>query len=107
MNDESKEPVSTEPQVAAVPVVKSKWRKRASLAVGALIAVAAVAAVMGRDEHVAVLDQRRHLPIEEREQQRADVRTVDIRVGHDDDAVVAQFAEIEFFGPDTATQRGD
>ena len=32
-----------------------------------------------------MLDQRAHLPVEERQQQRADVRAVDVGVGHDDD----------------------
>ena len=39
---------------------------------------------------MTVLDQRRHLLIEERDQQRGDVRAVDVGVGHDDDALVAQ-----------------
>ena len=42
------------------------------------------------EEQVPVLDQRRHLLIEERDQQRGDVRAVDVGVGHDDDALVAQ-----------------
>jgi hypothetical protein len=48
-----------------------------------------------RDVDVAALDQLRHLPVEERQQQRADVRAVDVGVGHDDDAVVAQLVEVE------------
>jgi hypothetical protein len=39
---------------------------------------------------VALVDQLRHLPVEEREQQRADVGAVDVGVRHDDDLVVAQ-----------------
>src|SRR6185312_9813169 len=38
-----------------------------------------------RDVDVPALDELRHLPIEKRQQQRADVRAVDVRVGHDDD----------------------
>ena len=43
---------------------------------------------------MAVLDQLRHLAIEERHQQRGDVRAVDIGVGHDDDALVAQLVVV-------------
>ena len=48
-----------------------------------------------RDVDVALLEQHRHLAVEEREQQRADVRAVDVRVRHDDDAVVAQLLDVE------------
>jgi hypothetical protein len=48
--------------------------------------------VQGRDGEIemAVLDQLRHLPVEEGNQQRSDMRAVDISVGHHDDLVVAQ-----------------
>ena len=49
-----------------------------------------------RDEQMPVLDDRAHLPEEEGEQQRADMRAVDVGVGHDDDLVVAQLLEVEF-----------
>ena len=51
------------------------------------------------DVDVAALDQLRHLAIEEREQQRADVAAVHVRVGHDDDAVIAQLLDLEVVGP--------
>ena len=41
-------------------------------------------------------DELIHLPVEEGEQQRADVRAVDVGVGHDDDLVVAPLGEIHF-----------
>ena len=41
-------------------------------------------------EEVAVLDQLWHLAIEEGHQQRGDVGAVDVGIGHDDDAFVAQ-----------------
>src|SRR5690606_21469737 len=47
------------------------------------------------DVDVALLDQAAHLPVEEREQQRADVRAVDVGVGHDDDLVVAGLVDVE------------
>ena len=43
-----------------------------------------------REEEVAVVDELRHLAEEEGHQERGDVRAVDIGVGHDDDALVAQ-----------------
>jgi hypothetical protein len=45
-----------------------------------------------RDEQVARLDDRHHVPEEEREEQRADVRAVDVRVRHQDDLVIPSFA---------------
>ena len=50
---------------------------------------------------MAVLDQRRHLLVEECDEQRGDVGAVDIGVGHDDDALVAQvFVAIARAGAD-------
>src|SRR3546814_8913025 len=45
------------------------------------------------NEEVPVLDQLRHLPVEEGQQQGTDVGAVDVGVGHDHDLVVAQFLE--------------
>ena len=42
-----------------------------------------------RNVNVAPLHQLRHLAVEKRQQQRADVRAVHVGVCHDDDAVVA------------------
>ena len=47
------------------------------------------------DVDVSALDELRHLPVEEREDQRADVRAVDVGVGHHDHAVVAELLEVE------------
>ena len=59
------------------------------------------------DVEMAALHQLRHLPEKEGEQEGADVAAVDIGVGHDDDLVVPQFADIELFAPDAGPQRGD
>src|ERR1022692_982402 len=59
------------------------------------------------DVDVAALDEDRHLPIEERQQQSTDVRTIDVGIGHDDDAVIAQLFDIEVVAPYAAAQRGD
>ena len=60
-----------------------------------------------RDVQVAALDQLRHLPIEESQQQRADVGAVDVGVGHDHDLVVAQLLGVEFLLADPGPQRRD
>ena len=56
---------------------------------------------------MSALDQLRHLPVEEGEQQGADVRAVHVRVGHDDDAVVAQLVGVVFVLADAGAERGD
>ena len=63
-----------------------------------------------RDEEVAVFDDFRHLPVEEGEQQSANVGPIDIRIGHDDDLVVAQFLQIKLVanaGAHRLDQRAD
>src|SRR5690606_38111463 len=60
-----------------------------------------------RDVDVSALDELTHLPVEERQQQRADVRSVDVGVRHDDDAVVPQLRRIELVCADAAAERGD
>ena len=47
------------------------------------------------DVDVAVLDERLHVAVEEREEQRADVGAVDIRISHDDDLAVTALREVE------------
>ena len=59
-----------------------------------------------RDVDVAALDQLLHLPVEEREDQRADVGPVDVGVGHDDHPVVAELLEVELVA-DARADRGD
>ena len=48
-----------------------------------------------------------HVPVEEREQQRPDMRSVHIGVGHQDDLVIAQFADVEIVLPDARAQCRD
>ena len=45
--------------------------------------------------HMAVFDKRPHVPVEQRQQQDADVRAVDIGIGHHDDLVVAGLFDVE------------
>ena len=59
------------------------------------------------DVEMPRLDDLRHLTIEEGEQQRADMRAVDVCVGHDDDLVVAQLFEVEILAADAGAQRLD
>ncbi len=47
------------------------------------------------DEHMATVDQVRHMPEEEGEQKRPDVRTVHVGVRHQDHLVVAKLGDIE------------
>jgi len=56
---------------------------------------------------MAALDQLRHLPIEERQDQRADMRAVHVGVGHDDDLVIAQLLDVELVAADAGAKRGD
>ena len=56
---------------------------------------------------VAALDDLRHLTIEEGQQQGTNVRAVDVRIGHDDDAVIAQFVRVVLIAADAAAQSGD
>src|SRR5256885_3003329 len=56
---------------------------------------------------LTVPDDLRQLPIEERQKQGPDVRAVDVRVRHDDDAVVAQLGEVEVFRADAAAERSE
>src|SRR5262249_21325277 len=59
-----------------------------------------------RDVEVPILEELGVLPEEEREKERADVRTVDVRIGHDDDPVVAEPIEVLVL-VDAAAERGD
>ena len=62
------------------------------------------------DVDAAGVDERLHLPEEEREQQRADVAAVDIGVGQDADLVVAPLLDVELLadaGADRRDQRLD
>ena len=58
------------------------------------------------DVHVAGVDQVGHLPVEEREDQRADVRAVDVGVRHHDHAVIAELLEVELLA-EAGAERGD
>ena len=65
-----------------------------------------------RDVHVAGVNQRAHVLVEERQQQDADMRAVDICIGHDDDLVVAGLGDIKVAAVagtrrDAAADRGD
>ena len=55
-------------------------------------------------EQVAAGDQARHLAEEERHQQAGDVGAVDVGIGHDHDALIAQAVDVEALAA-TAAQR--
>ena len=49
------------------------------------------------DVEVTGRDHLRHFSVEKCQKERPDMRAIDIRVGHDDDAVVAQLRGHELF----------
>jgi len=59
-----------------------------------------------RDVEVAALHDLGEVPVEEREQQRADVAAVDVGVRHDDDPVVADLVDVLLL-LDAAAEGGD
>ena len=77
------------------------------LEVGLRLALADLVERRLGDVEVALLDQLRHLPVEEGQQQRADVGAVDVGVRHDDDLVVAQLRQVEVVAADAGAERGD
>src|SRR5436305_3718610 len=60
-----------------------------------------------RNIDVAALDQDRHLAIEEGEQQRAYVTSIDIRICHYNYTMIPQLIHVEIVAPDAAAQRRD
>ena len=60
-----------------------------------------------RDVEMTLFDQLGHLAVEERQEQGADMRTVDVCVRHDDDLVIAQLAQVKIVAADTGPERGD
>src|SRR5262249_21310621 len=60
-----------------------------------------------RDEEVPSLDHLLEVAVEEREEQRADVRAVDVRVAHEDDRVVAELGELLVLRADPGAERRD
>ena len=59
------------------------------------------------DVEMAALDQVRHLPEEEGEQQGANMGAVDVGVRHDDDLVIAQLGDVEIIAADAGAQSRD
>ncbi|MNJ11609.1 hypothetical protein D3C77_57880 [compost metagenome] len=59
------------------------------------------------DEDVATLDDLRHLTVEEGQQQGSDVRTIDVRIRHDDDVVVTQLVRVVLVATYAAAQCRD
>src|SRR5262245_66583647 len=56
---------------------------------------------------MAALDQLVHLAEKKRQQQRADVRAIHVRVSHNDDLVVPQLVRIELVAPYAGAERRD
>ena len=56
---------------------------------------------------MAALDQLRHVPEKEGEKKRADVRSVDVGIGHQDELAVAKLGDVEVVLADAAAERRD
>ncbi len=82
-----------EPQHGGLKTVADEIILAGALVLQILLGTAALDFVERRlrDIKMPALDQLAHLAEEERKQKRADMRPIDIRVGHDDDLVIAQF----------------
>jgi hypothetical protein len=59
------------------------------------------------NEDVSAVNQLRHLPVEKRKKQGADMRAIHISVGHDDDLVIAELRRIEIILADPGAERGN
>ena len=60
-----------------------------------------------RDVYVPLLDQLFHVAEEKCEQKGADVRSVDVGIGHQDDLAVTQLGDVEIIFADAGAERGD
>ena len=56
---------------------------------------------------IAALNDFGHLAVEEGQEQGANVRAIDVGIGHDDDAVVAELVWIVFFFAYATAQSGN
>src|ERR1700741_5217072 len=82
---------------------------KVALIANVALAFAALDAVKRRlsNVHMIALDEFLHVAEEESEEQGADVRTIDVRVGHENDLVVAKLAGVKIVLADTSAQGGD
>ena len=98
-----------EPQHGPVKAVFRKVVLAGPLVLEILLGLPALDLIERRlgDINVTPLNEFAHLPEEEREQQRANVRAVHVGIGHDDDLVVAQLVRVEIVPPDAGAQRRD
>src|SRR6202049_27179 len=60
-----------------------------------------------RNVDMATIDELLHVAEEKRQQQRADVTAIDVRIGHKNYFVIAEFTGVEIVFADAGTQRGD
>jgi len=60
-----------------------------------------------REIDVALLDDLGHLAVEKGQEQGADMRSVHVGIGHDDDLVVADLLDVELVLADTGADCGD
>ena len=98
----------TEPDVVGAELDQVRAHRFVVLEVAKLLTLLHLVERRLRDVEISLVDQLRHLAIEERQQQCADVRTVDVRVGHDDDLMVTELFDVEVVATlDAAAERRD
>src|SRR5262249_38089498 len=59
------------------------------------------------DMQIATLDHRPHVPEEESQEQSTNMRSVNIGIRHNDDAVIADLLDIKVVPTDTSPKGGD
>mmetsp|Transcript_23188 Transcript_23188/g.50021 ORF Transcript_23188/g.50021 Transcript_23188/m.50021 type:complete len:289 (-) Transcript_23188:1384-2250(-) len=91
----------------ATQLPQSLVELRVGVAVGGARAVAHLVERRVGDVHVPLFDNLALVPVEEGEQQRADVSAVDVGVGHEDDPVVSQLRGLEVVALDAEAEAGD
>ena len=99
--------VAVDNQPGVLHALAAQYLLHAALVEHVFLVLATLDEVQRRlgDEDTRLLDEVGHLAEEEGEQQRADVTSVHVRVGHDDDLAVAQLAQVKVVLADAAVQR--
>lgn len=71
------------------------------------IRIAAARAIQRRlrDINISPFDQFGHLAEKERQQKRADMRSVNVRIGHDNDFMIPAFVRVKIIAADSGAER--
>ena len=76
-----------------------------AVGVPVLLALANLVERRLRDVDVAALNERLHVAVEEGQEERADMRSVDVGIGHDDDLAVATLRDVKVVADARAERR--